>query len=242
MPTRSLFAGFGPPDDELRWNHAQYQASEGEQVLLASLLRSVRSPLDLIKGDTSFRWVHRLSDVQLDFNHGNFTGLKHVHQFRAPIAKLGYRRFAFRNFEGDQVQWFSFNPNDVLHVLKQNPSIIPRKFVGIGLMDENWGWLSSYFLNRTARWATHLTPKNNFNLKTSEFTEDEIRPFLDDPRLLMLLVNQHHNVSSHPKVLTLPLGIMDPKLIWNTLTRVVRKNLSKNRLLFTAGSNWYVII
>jgi hypothetical protein len=37
-----------------------------------------------------------------------------------------------------------------------------------------------------------------------------MRPFLDDERLIMLLVNQHHNIT-HPKVLTLPLG--NPSLL-----------------------------
>ena len=239
MPTRSLFAGFGPPDDELRWNHAQYQASEGEQVLLASLLRSVRSPLDLIKGDKQYRWIHRLSDVQLNKTQGILQSLSSFRHRRAPISILGVRRFEHEDSEGPVLGVGHFPPEYILRILKEKPSSIPRKFVGIGAMDENWGWLSSYFLNRTHIWATHLTPKNNFNFKTSEFTEDEIRPFLDDPRLLMLLVNQHHNVSSHPKVLTLPLGVVEPNLVWSTLIRLVRAKLLKNKLLYVAGSNWY---
>jgi hypothetical protein len=101
------------------------------------------------------------------------------------------------------------------------------------------GWLSSYILNRTARWATHFTHENNFKLNPDKFTEDEIKPFLDDPRLVMLLVNQHHNVSNHPKVLSIPLGVLDPKLIWSTLSRVIRKSLPQNKIINTAGSNWY---
>ena len=113
--------------------------------------------------------------------------------------------------------------------------------MGIGLMDENWGWLSSYFLNRTALWATHLTAKHNFNYSTDKFTEDEIQPFLDDNRLIMLLVNQHHNISNHPKILSLPLGVNDPRLIWSTLSRVIRRKMKKESLIITAGSSWYVI-
>jgi hypothetical protein len=45
---------------------------------------------------------------------------------------------------------------------KEKELNIPRKFIGVGLMDENWGWLSSYFLNRTALWATHFSRANNF--------------------------------------------------------------------------------
>ena len=148
MPSRSHFPGFDSPDDELRWNHAQFQASTGEHVLLASMLRSVRSPHDLIKSDNKFRWFHRLSDVQLDAK-GKFDGLDQIRFSRAPIAKLGYRRFAFRNHEGDEVARFTLNANEVLELKNQQPFNIPRKFVGVGLMDENWGWLSSYFLNRS---------------------------------------------------------------------------------------------
>ena len=31
--------------------------------------------------------------------------------------------------------------------------LMPKQgFVGVGSVDENWGWLSTYFLNRTATW------------------------------------------------------------------------------------------
>jgi hypothetical protein len=96
---------------------------------------------------------------------------------------------------------------------EEMPLKIPRSFVGIGLMDENWGWLSTYFLNRTALWATNLDMDNNFKYFSDKFPDAEMKPFLDDERLVMLLVNQHNNIS-HPKVISLPLGETDTHLIY----------------------------
>lgn len=48
-------------------------------------------------------------------------------------------------FEGNTEGYDSMGPDEII---RNRDFRIPRKIVGVGLMDENWGWASSYFLNR----------------------------------------------------------------------------------------------
>ena len=98
------------------------------------------------------------------------------------------------------------------------------------------GWLSTHFLNRTASWGFTYSRRRG-PMKANQL--EEILPFLEDPRVLMLLVNQHHNVS-HPKVISLPRGVLPDvaKIIWDEAQHVMRTDVRKESLLFVASSNW----
>lgn len=88
----------------------------------------------------------------------------------------------------------------VLDKLRKQKFNIPQKIIAIGTMDTNWGWLSTYFLNRTVAWALSLDPYTHPG-KAKPFHPkykspiDDVKELLDDPNLLMMVVNQHHNVS-----------------------------------------------
>lgn len=64
-----------------------------------------------------------------------------------------------------------------------------------------------------------------------------MKTLLDDPNLVMLAVNQHHNCT-HPKVIALPLGINDPREVWNAVQRAARTGVKKDQLFFSAGSDF----
>lgn len=225
MPPTSYFTGFDPPTNASRWNHAQYQASTGEQVLLAQVLKAIKSPFDLIKADHDYKWIHRLADLQINA----FDTIVHYKGHRAPIVQLGYRQFAYGNFEGKLITAEELSTKYILNKLQTGQSLsIPRTFIGLGFMEEDAGWLSTYFLNRT-------TSTKTFQYGRSSFPQ-EIKPFLDSPELLMLLVNQHHNVSDHPKILSLPLGVKAPRALWTLLSRSIRKNIAKSIELTALGS------
>jgi hypothetical protein len=67
-----------------------------------------------------------------------------------------------------------------------------------------------------------------------------LKKLLDDPNLLFLLTNQHHNVT-HPKVLSYPLGMTDPLVSWDAGHRVLRRGVKKEtaqHVIFSAGSDW----
>lgn len=54
----------------------------------------------------------------------------------------------------------------------------------------------------------------------------QIQPLLDDPNLVMLFVNQHHNVS-HPKVISVPRGVWRRSgwVIWDEAAKALEKGL-----------------
>lgn len=236
MPSKSYFAGFDPPNDPLKWNQALLQAARGEQVLLQRVLQVIRSPTDLWEGDKEFKWLHRMVDYLRSKHDGwleNFDNKP-----RAPVVLLGYRKFSHWNHEGSQTGAESMGPNEII----DNKNFkISRKIVAIGNMDENWGWLSTYFLNRTVTWA--LTLRNAHggedNPLHPKFTypEDQMAFMLNNPNLVMMVVSQHHNYT-HPKVISLPLGLVEAKDMWHAMNRAARSGAKKENLLFSAGSNY----
>jgi hypothetical protein len=99
--------------------------------------------------------------------------------------------------------WHPIGAKDLITEIKEGRFTLSRKFVGIGAMDENWGYLSTHILNRTCLWGMGITADPRTKPHIS-FTE-QVSPLLDHPNLVMLVVNQHHNIT-HPKIISIPRG------------------------------------
>ena len=236
MPTRSYFAGMQAPNDEARWKRAVDLAISGKQVLLKRMLETIRCPGDLLTGEKKFKWIHRVADVFVNRQSGFEAPLKNFTGYRAPITMIGYKQFDRKNWEGVETRSFSYAPKHVLKNIRKGREKFPRKFLAVGALDENWGWLSTHFLNRTASWG--FTYSNKYGpLKANQLAE--ISPFLDHPNVIMMLVNQHHNIS-HPKVISLPRGVLPDvaKIIWDEAQHAIRHDVRKQNLLFVASSKW----
>jgi len=236
MPLQSHFAGFEPPSDEARWSKARQLAAAGRQVLLSRLLRTIHSPGDLLSGDKKFKWVQRLTDVFVSRETGFETPLRNYTGYRAPIVMIGYKLFDRKHHEGNEIKTMSYHPRHLLSALRKGQERFPRKFVAIGNMDENWSWCGTAITNRTASWSF------TFSRKLGPFRADqlkEIRPFLDNPNVIMLVVNQHHNIS-HPKVISIPRGVLPDvaKVIWDEAQRALRLDTKKKILAYVASSSW----
>ena len=237
MPAKSYFSGFDPPRDADRWKLAVQQARSGQQVLLNKVMGTIRVPGELLTGEKKFRWLHRLTDVFVSRHTGFKEPMKnYTNTHRAPIVMMGYNTFDHPNHEGRQINSFSYSAKYVLKHVRSGRERFTRKFVAIGGMDENWGWLSTHFLNRTASWG--FTFSNKYGPMRADQTK-EISPFLDNPSVVMLVVNQHHNIS-HKKVISIPRGVLPnvAKVIWDEGQHAVRHGVKKNRLLFVASSKW----
>ena len=105
-------------------------------------------------------------------------------------------------------------------------------------MNENWGWASTYYPNRTAAWAMRL--RDDAHPVTSPFPQDEMAPILDDPNVEAIIVNGHTNIS-HPKVISFPLGIPPSSLGLIAHNRAVLEDPSsfaKTSVLFHASSTF----
>jgi len=229
---------FPAPTDAALWEVAKKEAMSGKQVLLEQVLRTIHSPGDILSGDTHFRRLKKLVDVETSDREG-FKPLKgKTHGCcteRAPVTLLG---------GGENVKGM-FSIKSVVKYLKKHGDTATAELpahgiVALGSTDENWGWLSTHFLNRTAswefefaeppsplrlpmdgqvklvllrpRWCNHrrtetvdhcpthpsYSPWFLFNLLLQL---NDIRSFLDHPKLIILVINQHNNVSHlHPKV------------------------------------------
>jgi len=258
MPSKSYFAGFSEPTNTSKWEIAKVQASKGDQILLRKILTDLVTMDDLFSVDKGFRWIHKIADAHYSKNSGYFKGLeslvlhdqKHSQNEsspvsnRAPIILLGKRFFPRPNYKGYPESWETLNPHEVLSLSqKGKPYRFPRKVVAIGLFDENWGWLSTYFLNRTVTWGMSFGQYGGMDPKDSRFRygHDLMNDFLEDENLLMLVVNSHHNFT-HPKVISAPLGLQHHKvpILWKAMKKAADLNIKKDpdMLLNMKGSNY----
>lgn len=232
IPSKSYFRGFNSSFSSEKWEAARVSAMNGEPLLLKKILNHILSPLDLISHGIKFKDVARMMDFRLCDDLG-FEPLKNFHGRRAPLSMFGFKDFSHSNFEGDEVKFSSLSPNTV--VSKQLK--IPQRIVGVGLMDENWGWLSTHFLNRSVSWAMSLGPISNPYDPNFRYCDDFMNSFLNDDNLIMMVVNQHHNCT-HPKIISFPLGVNDYRSVWRYMQVGIRTNALKKRLLFSASSNY----
>lgn len=246
MPTVSYFSGLPAPNDTETWALAVSLARKGSQLLLQRVREKVRSPADIILGDIHFRWLHAQADVYM-----SHTDLKAAHSRdfkslqteyfgeRTPIAMLGYYEFDRPKDKGygEATRHMDFGPEWLASIrnFSHPERLISRPFVGIGCPNENWGWLSTYFLNRTINWKHSFSGKDILKAQASQTLE--LQAFLDDPNLLMLMVNQHHNIS-HPKIISVPIGVTDARGTWWAINNVLKQQRPKSELLNSITSNW----
>lgn len=240
-PLKSYFAGFDSPSNVTKWEEALLSASRGEQVLLMHVLKEIRSPFDLWKGDPYFKWIHRVAERHESKANSNIIspGPYDEGVTRAQIVMLGYTTFDAWGFEGTPNGGFDLELGTLLN-MQDPPFRFADKSIAIGRMNENFGYLSTYFLNRTYSGNGHSLC---FYGECDPFNKDFVdaskaaRAVLDDPNLLMMVVNQHHNMS-HPKVISLPLGIQQPRDMWKAMQKAVKLASKKSTLLYSGGSNW----
>ena len=246
IPSKSYFAGFEAPNDALRWNQALLQAARGEQILLERVLQVIHTPTDLFENDKHFRWVHRMADLHKSAtkedgwltNLGPFMHPRHQQRgSRAPIVMLGYRKFEHENHEGPLTGIPSLGPGEII---KKGTLTVPRKIVAVGNVDENWGWASSYYLNRTVPWAMSFTDNDRPFSSNFQYPQEQIQKLvLDNENIVALIVSQHHNIS-HPKVISLPLGLESnmAREVYASMMKAGQRGLKKEILLYSAGSNY----
>lgn len=132
MPTKSYFLGFSPPNNQKKWKIAQLQASRGEQILLAKMLQSIRSPFDMIENDNQFKWVHRIAEYHKAESHNFLEELASVDSHRALITMLGYDEFDRPGFEGHMKHFHGMGPASIINNKKFR---VPRKIVAVGMVN-----------------------------------------------------------------------------------------------------------
>ncbi len=267
MPLVSHFK-FEPPNDPVRWKKAQIHAQNGDQILLEKIMKYFPHPFGYIDGDRAFRGLHKIVDAFIDSKQGldfvvnekiasTIGGISrkvidadesqpwqkqgktvvpkpYKPHRRAPIVQLGY--FAFNK---DNNQFFSGNTlggnfvdfYEFLEHWKKIKDRIEIPFITLVSLNENWGVFSTMLPNRTAAWGRCCDKPN----------QRIITEFLDHPMTLMMVINQHSNIT-HPKVITIPRGVpttwdYTEKFIWDSQRKVLAEK-KRNKLLLAAASNW----
>jgi hypothetical protein len=119
---------------------------------------------------------------------------------RSPIVQIGYMAFkrAGAYFAGDFQGGVFMKREDFFSEWAVLKDKIDTSFVTMCALNENWGFLSTMFPNRTAGWGKCCEKTN--------FAHKDLYDFLDHKKTLMLVVGQHSNIS-HPKILTIPRGV-----------------------------------
>ena len=144
LPSKSFFLGLDPPTNQSKWNLALESVCKGELVLLRRVHERIKSPEEIYSPDRFFRWNHHLADILLYKDVEVNKALQEFTEKRAPIVHFGRRFFQKPNFKGDLTDWKPYGPEKFFDF----KGSFKKKFIGIGAMDENWGWLSSNILNR----------------------------------------------------------------------------------------------
>ena len=245
LPKASLFKGMPTPNDTIKWNRSKQQAARGSLVLLRRVKNVIKNPHDLIQTDRPIRWAHKIADFLLDketkWDPNSFIS-KYEEVDRSLIVLAGHKQFKDNNFEGDEINIgvTDYSPRDMIDDMKAIS--IPVPTILLGFPEENTCWVGTYFLNRTV--------SNLFNDGTMggplRKEKNEIYKLLDHPNIVAVITHQHHNLSHHPKVLSLPLGVDDSKSLWDTINSVYNKIFSvsrrmeykKDHLLFSASSSF----
>lgn len=256
LPKETLFRGMPIPINETKWKKASIMAARGSLVLLRRVRRILNSPYDLLQLDKPARWAHKLADISVDKNT-KWQPKQLINKYqeidRSVIVLAGNHKFKDAHYEGDEIPSGiqDYTPRDMIDDMKlfqdknKDSPIIPVPIVILGFPDENTGWVGTYFLNRTLA--------NVFNDGTMggprKKDKNEIYKLLDHPNILAVITHQHHNLSHHPKVLSVPCGVDDAKGLWDKLNFVYNKlsasrrkeatvDYKKKHLLFTASSSW----
>lgn len=145
LPLKSNFRGFLTPKNETKWIEAREIAKSGDMVLFKKVASIIKSEEDIYATDKNFVWLNcDFADVYMT-NDMQFRD--HVNNFpittRAPIVHFGKKLFS-GNCSLHRTKTYLFPTSRIVQFSEK----VTRKFVGIGQMDENWGWLSTFIVNR----------------------------------------------------------------------------------------------
>ena len=103
-------------------------------------------------------------------------------------------------------------------------------------VDENWGFMSTGIGTRTTRW---LNMTNHLMIHGA--TYGTVRDFLDSDKVVLLVCNTHVDpvIGSHPKIISLPLGISRKGLLLAKAISLLKAgSVKKKTVLQINNSGW----
>lgn len=181
----------------------------------------------MVRGKLMYPWELQGKKVipdPYDFRYDN----------RAAVVSIGYTAYSRDSqtyFAGNRVGGAFIDRRQFFQKWRAVKDKIDTPIIAICSLNENWGFISTNFPNRTAGWGQCCNTER----------DREVHDFLNHEKTLMLVTNQHNNVS-HPKLLTLPRGIpvtwgSTRVIVWDSMRKTLRE-VKKGPLLFAAASSW----
>jgi hypothetical protein len=263
MPKQSYFK-FPPPTDLVKWQSAQIQAQNGEQILLGRILKTFPNYLDFLDGNIDFRKLNKVADVFIDQKRD-----------LTPLTMMKTKRRLMTDFKWEENGALSVIPlpykMDTLRrapVVKLGYNAFSREgqvgfFEGPLVGDANMHWeqffdhwkkvkdrietpfIALHSFNENWGLLSTYFPNRTVDWGSQQFAmgspeRNQLSEFLDHNKTLLLMVGQHSNIT-HPKLVTLPRGLPIghahlARTLWDTMHFLSKRN--KTALVFTASSNW----
>ncbi len=201
--------------------------AKSQRKLAAAAAPAANGRPALVNGKMQYSWDlenKRVIPEPYDFRSAN----------RSAVVSIGYTAYTRDQqtyFSGNRVGGAFVDRNKFFQYWRNVKDRIDLPFISICTLNENWGMISTRFPNRTAGWGRCCDqPKDSV-----------VREFLDHPKTLMFVTNQHVNVS-HPKLMIMPRGIpltwgFTRFMIWDAMRNTL-KHTRKQSLLFAAASGW----
>ena len=123
-----------------------------------------------------------------------------AHKEGVPFVKIGYADYVPNASKRHGVEEpYVYHGADYKYLLgkkwiEAQSRVIGRKFTLVAGGNDNWGFLSTWYPNRTVNWR-----------KWTPLLSEMINTFLDSPEVNLLFHEQHFNFT-HPKIVPLPLS------------------------------------
>ena len=215
MPSLSFWSnqGFPAPTDVSVWEKCIIDARQGKQVLLQLVIDAIQKPSDLLGADstTQDRLFHQQNLSAVWAAEGKL--LSHIIHEKETSGFTPWAKYKRKDIRLPIMRIAS--SVTIRHILSwlNEPLLYPLRdkyspFIAFPDVDENFGFLSTHFLNRTTAWhlslAAQMPHDRVYVPKNGQY--EEVQAFLNHPKLIMLVINQHTNIS-HSKVISIPLGI-----------------------------------
>ena len=174
---------------------------------------------------------------------------------RAPLVQLGSYKYTGRRFvteSGDNIRVVDLNT--FLTEFESMEADLERPCIFFAAMNKDWGYLSNSVPKRvnspvsssknvlTAGWL-FCTIIYHMTKYPFDFVEDQKRLLtaLNSDKIIMFVINQHSNIT-HPKLLTLPYGLVldsyfDKKAVWDSMNFLSNCNNVKKSSLVYSGEH-----
>ena len=199
-PTR---AGGKPPPGTMSWQITLDELKSSDDPLAAQAMEAL---CDLYKEDVSCLQSFNVPECGAARECMGSGGITAANAPDDMLEWVPTREFSQLKTELNKSSGVVFNDN-VCAMAKVDPAK-HVDHVLVTRLGENWGAFSSAIPNRTAEWGDMREHWANEGCNMAD-----IKGYLDNEHVKMVVTTQHHSALDHPKIVSLPLGVRQGGLL-----------------------------